>query len=113
MYLEQNPDTGFYTNTNKPWARLRRVHDESLCADRGCAIHNHPSDHPLKDAPMYWRTDRGILERICEHGIGHPDHDSALYLESIGQSVENIHGCDSCCGLAYEPSRLNDVLPRL
>ena len=47
---------------------------------------------------MNWREDRGILERLCMHGIGHPDRDSALYLESIGKSEENVHGCDGCCG---------------
>ena len=77
---------------------LTRTHRVSACAGRGCAIHNHPSDHPLMDAPLNWRDDRGILERICEHGVGHPDHDSALYLSSIGLGIQNIHGCDGCCG---------------
>lgn len=77
--------------------KLSRIHDPKNCEGRGCAIHDHPSDHPLKDAPLNWRIDRGILERACPHGVGHPDHDSAAYLASIGQGFENIHGCDGCC----------------
>lgn len=97
MYLAQDPETGYWT-VFKGTARLKlsNVHDTSDCEGRGCAIHNRPSDHPLKDAPMFWRTDRGILERICECGIGHPDYDSAMYLKSIGKGYENIHGC---CGI--------------
>lgn len=96
MILHQNKETGYWTEFG-PNLSLSNVHDPSLCADRGCVIHNHPSDHPLKDARLNWREDRGILERICSHGIGHPDHDSALYLESIGQGYENVHGDDGCC----------------
>lgn len=77
---------------------LQQVHTPQDCANAaGCAIHNRPSSHALMDAPLNWREDRGILERICSHGIGHPDHDSAKYLESVGRGVQNIHGCDGCC----------------
>ena len=34
----------------------------------------------------------GLLEWVCEHGIGHPDMDSAKRLH-----MEGIHGCDGCC----------------
>ena len=101
MILSQNEETGYWTYFFKEDLVLGNVHDPKLCAGRGCAIHNHPSNHRLNDAPLNWRGDRGILERICKHGIGHPDHDSALYLDSIGQGFENIHGCDGCCG-TYE-----------
>ena len=96
MILEKNEETGWYTTLGEG-LELRGVHPTSACEGRGCAIHDHPSDHPLKDAPMNWRTDRQILERICDHGVGHPDHDSALYMQSIGHGIENIHGCDGCC----------------
>ena len=97
MFLEQDPETGWWVRSGR--YRLGRTHDPRDCEDRGCAIHNHPSDHPLKDAPLYWRTDRGILERLCPHGVGHPDADAALYLASIGKGVENVHGCceQRCC----------------
>lgn len=91
MILRQDKKTGCWDKN------MQNVHNPELCRGRGCAIHDHPSVHPLMDAPLNWREDRGILERICEHGIGHPDYDSAKYLESIGQGYENIHGCDFCC----------------
>ena len=76
---------------------MTKVHPAEACEGRGCAIHDHPSDHPLVTAPLFWRSDRGILERICTHGVGHPDRDSAMFLKSIGKDFENIHGCDGCC----------------
>ena len=91
MILYQYKKTGYWTKG------MRNIHDPKLCADRGCGIHNHPSEHPLNEAPLNWREDRNILERLCRHGVGHPDYDSAKYLESVGQGYENIHGCDGCC----------------
>lgn len=101
MILYQDKATGYWTRFHYEDMALGNVHDPKLCAGRGCAIHNHPSNHRLNTAKLNWREDRGILERICTHGIGHPDHDSALYLESIGQGFENVHGCCGCCG-SYE-----------
>ena len=95
MRVSQNPMDGYWTLVGGK--NLRNVHYPTDCAGRGCAIHNHPSQHNLMDARLNWRTDRGILERICPHGIGHPDYDSAKYLESQGLGDENIHGCDGCC----------------
>ena len=56
-----------------------------------CCIHA-PSDHPLADAPLHWRHDRRIFERICAHGIGHPDPDDRARNRGDG-----VHGCDGCC----------------
>lgn len=64
-----------------------------------CAIHR-PSDHPLNAAPMLYRIDRYLLERTCEHGIGHPDPDDHAYaVRRMGETAEgrDIHGCDGCC----------------
>lgn len=63
-----------------------------------CAIHS-PSWHPLKDAPMVFRSDKmGMIERQCEHGIGHSDPDSLRFLISQGVSPSiGVHGCDGCC----------------
>jgi hypothetical protein len=94
--LNQNPETGWWTEGDG--FRLVNTHDPKNCEGRGCAIHNHPSNHFLADAPLNWRVDRGILERICEHGVGHPDQDAAEYLSSRGAGYENVHGCDGCCG---------------
>ena len=95
MRVSQNPMDGYWTVVGG--TNLVNVHSPWLCEGRGCAIHNHPSQHNLVDAPLNWRTDRGILERLCRHGVGHPDHDSAKYLASRGLDYENVHGCDGCC----------------
>lgn len=74
------------------------VHDKEGCKGH-CVIHN-PSDHHMKDWPTHWRQDRGLMERLCEHGTGHPDPDDLAFKESIGMNieVEGIHGCCGCCG---------------
>jgi hypothetical protein len=74
-----------------------RVHDKEKCAGEFCSIHN-PSDHIMKDWPTHWRDDRGMMERICEHGVGHPDPDDLAFKRrhNLGDS-EGIHGCCGCC----------------
>lgn len=69
---------------------LINVHSDEKCAGGPCVIHN-PSDHGMRDFPLHWRSDRGIMERLCPHGIGHPDPDQQL---RVG---EGVHGCDGCC----------------
>lgn len=74
---------------------LRNVHTKAKCAGERCVIHNQ-SDHHMKTWPLHWRADRGIFERICSHGIGHPDPDQFDYLRLLGLD-EGTHGCDGCC----------------
>lgn len=61
-----------------------RTHPRSECADRGipCCIHE-PSDHHMRDWPMLWRADTGVMERTCPHGVGHPDPDHMAYVRSL------------------------------
>lgn len=78
--------------------RQLRTHQENdECRELGCVLHN-PSDtiQNRECWPYNWRTDRGIMERICEHGCGHPDYDSAQFLSRQGKEYENVHGCDFC-----------------
>lgn len=76
-----------------------RIHDGTACAGRHCPFHN-PSDHPLNTAPRKVRLDKGALvERICEHGIGHDDPDSVAWLHSRGEMWAGVHGCDGCCSV--------------
>ena len=44
------------------------------------------------------RDDRdGMVEDICEHGIGHPN---LQWLKEHGnKKVDSVHGCDGCCKL--------------
>ena len=102
MILKQNKETGYWTKFDGGYD-LTSVHDPALCEGRGCAVHNHPSDHALKDASLNWREDRGILERICKHGVGHDDYDSVVYLKSLyniddpRRRYVGTHGCCGCC----------------
>lgn len=73
-----------------------RTHGPDECSGPFCVIHN-PSDHPLRDAPLNWRADKGVMERICPHGIGHDDPDDVAHRQRMGQSGAGVHGCDGCC----------------
>ena len=76
------------------------VHPKNKCSGEYCAIHN-PSNHRLKGWKMHWRTDRYMMERVCEHGVGHPDPDHIEYVRKmkgdVAAEMESIHGCDGCC----------------
>lgn len=67
---------------------VSNVHDISVCEGRRCCIHNY-SDHHMKDWTQNWREDRYLMERICPHGVGHPDPDDI--------NPDKVHGCDGCC----------------
>jgi hypothetical protein len=74
-----------------------RVHNEEECKGEYCVIHN-PSDHIMKDWPTHWRSDRSLMERICKHGIGHPDPDDLDFKKRMGyDDSQGVHGCDGCC----------------
>lgn len=85
---------------------LSNVHDWQQCqtvsgagedlAPRDCVIHR-PSGHHMRDFQLHWRSDRGIFERICQHGVGHPDPDQFAYWRERGTMAEAVHGCDGCC----------------
>jgi hypothetical protein len=73
------------------------VHQEGdYCQKLGCCIHA-PSDHPLRAHPTNWRKDRCMMERICDHGIGHPDPDHIAYVMRTQGECDSVHGCDGCC----------------
>lgn len=80
------------------------VHERNSECDISCVIHN-PTNHSMKDFPTHWRSDRQLIERICPHGVGHPDPDHMAFLERNPQFIpkgssywaEGIHGCDGCC----------------
>ena len=71
---------------------IYNVHDPVLCEGRPCTIHNR-TEHSMRGFPQHWRDDRGIMERICPHGVGHPDPDSNW----PDGDYRWIHGCDGCC----------------
>lgn len=79
--------------------RMWSVHAPDLCAGEHCTIHNR-SDHHMRGWPQNWRSDRGLMERICPHGVGHPDPDEI--------STDTTHGCDGCCVPTEEREQHHD-----
>lgn len=83
-----------------PNGDILTTHAKGACAGQRCCIHR-PSDHPLNTAPLNWRSDTKVMERICAHGVGHPDPDHLHYVESTwGPDMawgQGVHGCDGCC----------------
>jgi len=79
-----------------------QTHAAAACAGRACCVHA-PSDHPLRDAPLSWRGDRHLVERICPCGVGHPDPDHLTHVALIcGEGYawgQSVHGCcpRRCC----------------
>lgn len=76
------------------------AHPPTKCAGQPCTLHNR-SDHHMRPWMQHWRDDRGLMERICPHGIGHPDPDQWEYLvNTYGEETaraEFVHGCDGDC----------------
>lgn len=75
---------------------MNSTHNADECSGEHCCIHN-PSDHPMRSWPLNWRADKGIMERICPHGVGHPDPDDAAHHIRNGREYLTTHGCDGCC----------------
>lgn len=50
---------------------------------------------------MKWeflRRASGLIEAVCEHGVGHPVWESIKQMEeATGDSTWGIHGCCGCC----------------
>lgn len=67
------------------------VHSDKQCLGQHCCIHN-PSDHHMREWEQNWRPDRQMMERICKHGVGHPDPDDIC--------IDRSHACDGCCSAA-------------
>ncbi len=81
-----------FVNNGRRW----KVHARKQCHTRHCAIHN-PSDHRMRGWPMNFRPDRQLMERICSHGIGHPDPDDVAFHKMMGDNSAGVHGCCGCC----------------
>jgi hypothetical protein len=79
----------FITSFNQ---KIMNVHEAGTCLNEYCCIHNW-SDHHMKGWPQNWRSDRKLMERICSHGVGHPDPDEV----HLDLDFRGLHGCDGCC----------------
>ena len=77
---------------------IAMVHNDKQCDDKyPCTIHRH-SIHTMYKHPMLLR-ETGLIEHICEHGVGHPCPDSAAYYGRLYKQDDAymVHGCDGCC----------------
>lgn len=94
---------------------LTNVHPREMCEGHPCCIHA-PSAHPLVNAPTHWSMGHGwiddddgvdfwqrgeIMQRICPHGVFHPDPDDLTFIrETKGEeAAERLaeHECCGCC----------------
>lgn len=73
------------------------LHKSAQCKGHPCCIH-HPSKHHMVGWKLNLRSS-GLMERICPHGIGHPDPDSVAYFRRVDPETKwlSVHGCDGCC----------------
>ncbi len=100
----------YVTTTKRHTAQLEHsdtvlvCHDPAICAGRPCTLHNR-TDHHMRQWRQHWRPDRQLMERICSHGVGHPDPDSP-------PSTDMVHGCDGCCALLDLDAELSSVEQR-
>lgn len=67
------------------------VHRKKECKGQACPIHRR-SKHHMRKWPQHWRP--SLMERICPHGIGHPDPDDLM-----ADSWSTRHSCDGCCSV--------------
>lgn len=74
------------------------THGPAYCAGQPCCIHS-PTDHHMKEWDQNWRDDAYKMERMCKHGIGHPDPDHVAFMMRVGAADQSdlVHGCDGCC----------------
>lgn len=93
---------------------LTHVHDPSACTEQESCVIHAPSAHPLVNAPTHWRVRREddeyetlvqVMERICPHGVFHPDPDDIAFLarekDEEAASIAARHECceEGCCGV--------------
>lgn len=87
--------TNVYLENTEHWIYC---HEESRCRGDYCTLHNRPN-HPMRSFPQNFRSDLMLMERVCEHGVGHPDPDDFRLRSG---EVSGEHGCDLCCSGYYQ-----------
>lgn len=75
-------------------------HGPDRCMAQVCSLHAR-TDHRMRSWPQHWRADRYLMERVCPHGVGHPDPDDFTLMSGLDGGE---HGCDGCCGGAPVPA---------
>lgn len=76
--------------------QVLNTHAVDECAGTWCAIHK-PQPGPWQEWPRMWREDRGIMERVCPHGVGHPIAEMYDWAIENNRGFDLIHGCCAEC----------------
>ncbi len=69
-----------------------RTHGPLRCRP-ACPIH-WPSGHAQETWPQGWDPDKGVMTRLCGHGVHHPDPDDQQV--RLHPDLAE-HDCDGCC----------------
>jgi len=81
-----SPRTNTYTDID---GKSFVLHAADSCIGT-CPFHK-PTEHSMSDWPSTFNWDMMRLDRVCEHGLHHPDPDTPQELCSVE------HECDGCC----------------
>lgn len=81
----------------KSW--VRKTKKGKLLKDHSSQMRRQKILIKKKWPPAQWAVqqifrDNGMIEDICEHGVGHPNR---AWLEKYPSPHNGIHGCDGCC----------------
>lgn len=88
---------GLYLRLCKPCLISHLKHKIKLYQDQ---IKNIVTDMNAASIRPKIQRASGIIEVLCEHGIGHPTKDSAEKVaKDKGHKIDGwlVHGCDGCC----------------
>lgn len=83
------------------------VNNEDKLAEQFLAIIDEEANINVEiDQELYPKPDwavsqfvraSGLIEDVCEHGIGHPNAGYLKIHDPDGEKSLGIHGCDLCC----------------
>lgn len=68
-------------------------HEANVCQNQKCPLHN-PSDHALREFPLDYNYEWGVMERILDSGEHVIDPDD--YLLNNGGILRNSFRCRTC-----------------
>jgi hypothetical protein len=73
---------------------FKRAHSKGSCRGPYCTIHNR-SDHHMRSFPQIWNPMIFCMQRVCTHGIGHPDPDEIN--NDVVVKIDHETNCCGCC----------------
>lgn len=102
MILRRDGETGYYNRyLQGNSVFILQTHAPGECSGELCDVHGRRGSGGDATWPLNWRTDRGMMEVICEHDIGHPTRAQIAYwrkhLDEKSVWAYARHGCCGCC----------------